>query len=67
MPQQYAIMRFAKQKGGSGALEAHHERTNEKYAGNPDIGKRSFHIVKPTTAYKRESDNRWGNVEFHSK
>lgn len=61
MPQ-YAIMRFAKQKGGAGALEAHHERTKEKYASNPDIdtsrSKYNFHIVKPTTSYKRESDNR---------
>ena len=61
MPQ-YAIMRFAKQKSGAGALEAHHERTKEKYASNPDIdterSKHNFHIVKPITSYKRESDNR---------
>ena len=61
MPQ-YAIMRFAKQKGGAGALEAHHERTKEKYASNPDIdtnrSKQNFHIVAPSTSYKREADNR---------
>jgi len=61
MPQ-YAIMRFAKQKGGAGALEAHHERTKEKYASNPDVdttrSKYNFHIVTPATSYKRESDNR---------
>ena len=61
MPQ-YAIMRFAKQKGGAGALEAHHEREKEKYASNPDIdigrSKNNFHIVQPVTSYKRESDNR---------
>jgi Plasmid recombination enzyme. len=55
-------MRFAKQKGGAGALEAHHERTKEKYASNPDIdtskSKHNFHIVKPRTSYKRESDGR---------
>jgi len=55
-------MRFAKQKGGAGALEAHHERTKEKYASNPDIvtsrSKYNFHIVKPTNSYKRESDGR---------
>ena len=55
-------MRFAKQKGGAGALEAHHERTKEKYASNPDIdttkSKNNFHIIKPETSYKRESDNR---------
>ena len=59
---QYAIMRFSKQKGGAGALEAHHERTKEKYASNPDIDPNrkhhNFHIVQPTTSYKRESDNR---------
>lgn len=55
-------MRFAKQKGGAGALEAHHERTKEKYASNPDIdmakSKNNFHIIKPITSYKRESDGR---------
>jgi len=51
-------------KGGAGmgALEAHHERTKEKYASNPDIdtakSNRNFHIVKPETSYKRESDSR---------
>jgi len=30
MPQ-YAIVRFAKQKVGAGALKSHHERTKEKY------------------------------------
>ena len=43
-------------------MEAHHERTKEKYASNPNINtersKYNFHIVKPTTSYKRESDNR---------
>jgi len=63
MPQ-YAILRFAKMKGVSGALESHHERTKEKYASNPDIdtakSKNNFHIVKPATSYKRESDGRIG-------
>jgi len=62
---QYAIMRFSKQKGGFGALEAHHERTKEKYKSNPDIdterSKHNFHIIQPETSYKRESDNR---IEF---
>jgi hypothetical protein len=55
-------MRFSKQKGGASALEAHHERTKQKYASNPDIdtekSKYNFHIVQPTTSYKRESDGR---------
>ena len=37
---QHAILRFAKHKAGpAGALEAHHERTKEQYASNPDIDK----------------------------
>ena len=59
---QYAIMRFSKQKGGFGALQAHHERTKENYASNPDIdterSKYNIHIIKPKTSYKKESDNR---------
>jgi len=59
MPQ-YPILRFKKMKGGSGALEAHHERTKEKYASNPDIdtakSKNNFHIIKPETSDKLESD-----------
>jgi len=55
-------MRFQKQKGGAGALEAHHERTKAKYASNPDIdtgrSKNNIHIIKPETSYKRESDSR---------
>jgi len=59
---QYAIMRFAKQKGGAGALEAHHERTKKKYASNPDIdtakSKHNFHIVQPVQSYLRETNSR---------
>lgn len=43
-------------------MEAHHERTKEKYASNPDIdmakSKYNFHIIQPVTSYKRESDRR---------
>ena len=55
-------MRFAKHKGGAGALEAHHERKKEKYASNPDIdterSKFNFHIVQAEKSYKQESDRR---------
>lgn len=55
-------MRFAKQKGGAGALEAHHERTKEKYASNPDIdterSKHNFHIIQPTQSYLQETNSR---------
>jgi hypothetical protein len=61
MPQ-YAIMRFAKQKGGAGALEAHHERTKEKYASNPDVdtarSRHNIHIIKPEKSYLQESNSR---------
>ena len=35
---QYAIMRFPKYKGPEiGNIDAHNERTKEKYASNPDV------------------------------
>lgn len=60
---QHAILRFTKQKAGpAGALEAHHERTKEQYASNPDIdvsrSKYNFHIIQPTRKYRREIDAR---------
>ena len=60
---QHAILRFTKHKAGpAGALEAHHERTKEQYASNPDIdtdrSKYNFHIIQPTQKYRREIDNR---------
>lgn len=60
---EYAILRFAKHKAGpAGALEAHHERTKEKYASNPDINiarsKDNFHIIKPDKWYRQEIDAR---------
>lgn len=60
---QYAILRFAKHKGGAaGRLEAHHERQKEQYASNPDVdtarSRFNFHIVKPEDSYKREVDSR---------
>ena len=60
---QHAILRFAKHKAGpAGALEAHHERTKEQYASNPDIDKNrskdNFHIVQPTQKYRKEIDSR---------
>ena len=60
---EYAILRFAKHKAGpAGALEAHHERTKEQYASNPDIdtarSKDNFHIVQPGKCYRQEIDTR---------
>ena len=56
---QHASLRFAKHKAGpAGALEAHHERTKEQYASNPDITyqqkQEHFHIIQPTQKYRRE-------------
>ena len=59
----YAILRFAKHKGGaSKALSAHHERTKEAYASNPDIDKsrtvQNYHIVTPRWSYEQEIRHR---------
>lgn len=58
---QYAIMRFAKYKGPEiGNIEAHNERTKEKYASNPDVdtsrSKYNFHLVKTPGKYRAESE-----------
>ena len=55
----YAILRFAKHKGGaSKALSAHHERTKEIYASNPDIDKsltvQNYHLIAPHWSYGQE-------------
>ena len=54
-------MRFAKYKGPEiGNIEAHNERTKEKYASNPDVdtsrSKYNFHLVKPPGKYRAESE-----------
>ena len=54
---QFAILRFAKYKGPEIAnIEAHNERTKEKYASNPDVdtnrSKNNFHIIQPTDKYR---------------
>ena len=59
----YAILRFAKHKGGaSKALSAHHERTKEVYASNPDIDaertKQNFRLVTPRWSYEQEIRHR---------
>ena len=59
----YAIMRFAKRKGGpASALEKHHERQKEKYASNPDIDQErshlNYHLVEPRLKYYGEIQTR---------
>ena len=58
---QYAILRFAKYKGPEiSGIEAHNERTKEKYASNPDIDPSrthlNFHLIKPEHKYRAESE-----------
>ena len=59
----YAILRFAKHKGGaSKALSAHHERTKDSYASNPDIDlsrtAQNFHLGTPRWSYEQEIKHR---------
>ncbi len=61
MAAQYAILRFAKYKGPEiGQIEAHNERTKEKYASNPDIDPSrshlNFHLIDPPGKYRTESE-----------
>ena len=58
---QYAILRFAKYKGPEiGNIEAHNERSKEKYASNPDVdisrSKLNFHLVEPKQKYRAEAE-----------
>lgn len=57
------ILRFSKQKGNPATkIEAHHERTKEKYKSNPDIdtskSHNNIHIIAPHMRYKAEVDKR---------
>ena len=61
MAAQYAILRFAKYKGPEiGRIEAHNERTKERYASNPDVdtsrSKHNYHLVQPSRAYRAEAE-----------
>ena len=58
---QFAILRFAKYKGPEiSNIEAHNERTKEKYASNPDIDKSrshlNFHLITPEQKYRAEAE-----------
>ena len=58
---QFAILRFAKYKGPEiGNIEAHNERTKEKYASNPDVdtsrSKYNFHLIQPSRKYRAEAE-----------
>ena len=57
----YAIMRFAKYKGPEiSRIEAHNERTKEKYASNPDVdtdrSHLNYHLIEPKGYYRQEAE-----------
>ncbi len=63
----FAIMRFAKRKGGQvNSLESHNERKKEQYKSNPDIDldrtKDNYHIIKPAKSYHAEIKKRIVNA-----
>ena len=58
---QFAILRFAKYKGPEiGHIEAHNERSKEKYASNPDVDTSrshlNVHLVTPQRKYRAEAE-----------
>ena len=58
---QYGILRFHKYKGPEiGQIEAHNERTKEKYASNPDIDPArkhlNFNLLTPPPKYRTEAE-----------
>ena len=58
---QFAILRFAKYKGPEiSNIEAHNERTKEKYASNPDVDTSrshlNFHLIMPERKYRAEAE-----------
>ena len=57
----YTILRFAKYKGPEiSRIEAHNERTKEKYASNPDVdvsrSRLNIHLIEPTRPYRAEAE-----------
>ncbi len=58
---QFAILRFAKYKGTEiSNIEAHNERTKERYASNPDVdlskSSQNIHLIKPSGKYREEAE-----------
>ena len=65
---QYAILRFSKYKGPEiGRIEAHDERTKEKYASNPDVDTSrsafNFHLIQPEHSYREEAERQIAEAE----
>ena len=69
---QYAILRFAKYKGPEiGRIEAHDERTKDKYASNPDVdtsrSRLNFHLVKPRRSYRAEAEKQIAEAGYRAR
>jgi len=69
---QYAILRFAKYKGPEiSGIEAHNERTKEKYASNPDIDPTrthlNFHLIKPERKYRAEAEKQIAEAKCRTR
>lgn len=69
---QYAILRFAKYKGPEiGRIEAHNERTKEKYASNPDVdtsrSNLNLHLVTPERSYRAEAERQIAAAKCHTR
>ena len=69
---QYAILRFAKYKGPEiGHIEAHNERTKEKYASNPDVDTSrshlNYHLVQPKRKYRAEAEHQIAEAGCHTR
>ena len=59
---QYAILRFSKYKGPEiGRIEAHDERTKEKYASNPDVDTSRSHLN--LHSYREEAERQIAEAE----
>ena len=69
---QYAILRFAKYKGPEiGHIEAHNERTKEKYASNPDVDTSrshlNYHLVLPERKYRAEAERQIAEAKCRTR
>ena len=69
---QYAILRFQKYKGPEiSQIEAHNERTKEKYASNPDVDTArthlNFHLIRPNGAYRDVSNLQIANAHCRTR
>ena len=72
MKAQYAILRFAKYKGPEiSNIEAHNERTKEKYASNPDVDTSrshlNFHLITPEQKYRAEAERQIKDCCAHAR